>query len=126
MNYETTEELLKDVKMVKETYKEFGERIILHLKELNGEYVGVLYGWIMDNIYTIDTILVNKEYRNVGIATELLNKAINEAIEKRCNHIFIYLEPFNHKYLLEKTLLSKDFFELGYLDNYKCFMLKIN
>lgn len=91
----------------------------------SNQIVGILYGLIKNNVYYIDEVFVNEEYRKQGIATQLIGEAIKEAKENDCSLIFIYLLPYEGKYLLENILNSYHFEYVGISELYKMYQLQL-
>lgn len=123
MNYKNTEEVLHFVNEIKSKYKSFANKVILLQKIYDSNSIGVLYGWVSNGIYTIDTIFTNEEHRRKGIAKELIEMAINEAREKQCKMIIIYPILDNGSFILASTLEEMNFIRLFNYED-KLFMVK--
>lgn len=136
MKYNNAKDLLKGIKQnLKEEKRKWKEKNIpenkfplevIRTHKIDNEVVGLIYGFIDSDIFYIDEVFVNEEYRTHGIATQLLKEVIEIAKEKGCYCVYIYLLPYDGTYMLESILLKHHFEFLKFIGIYKIFLLELH
>jgi len=86
------------------------ENIILLAYYFNEEIIGyILIRKLSKTTCLLDGLYVLEEYRNKGIATSLLNEAINRCKKLKINHI--YINVFEKNEIAKKIYKKLDFME---------------
>lgn len=116
--------------VVKSLYEKFynNNDICLYAAKYNNIVVGYIYGYLQNNgdcknnaVCTLDALYVLKEYRNNGIATELINSFIKWVKNKDAHYIDLKVCNLNEeaiklykkfKFFETKIIMTKNMEEL--------------
>lgn len=109
-------ELIKDEKkydkninencVVKSLYESFYDKqdVCLLVASMENKSVGYIYGYVQNNgdakkdtVCTLDALFVLENYRNLGVATKLIENFINWSKEKKAHYIELKVCNLNEK-----------------------------
>ena len=94
----------------------------LYVYEKEGEVVGYIDFWITFEACQLTKIAVDKNFRKLGIASEMIDFMVEEAIEQGCEAILLEVRKSN--VTAQKLYEKHDFMEINvrkeyYPDNYE-------
>ena len=90
---------------------------------VGNEYAGHIYGIFIGDLFYFDVIIVKEEFRNIGVATELLKETIKVLKSKNFKTIITTAELLKDNTVLLKPLLEK--FEFKNITNIKGYWGKL-
>lgn len=103
-----------------------GKSFCFFCKDISGKIVGGVYGWIFYGCIHIDELWIEGIYRNQGLGSELITKAVEYGKINNCSFSSVNTMDFEARPFYEKHGYEVEFKRQGYDKNTSFYFLRKN